>query len=621
MKYSFPNLPEAFAPALDLLAPELGLELTPDGMPVTVTCAEGGLTLRHTADGITVTCGRVCEFCRALSHLSANADVDEQSRFSMLCYMADVSRNAVLNLPSAKQLLRLLALCGYDSMMLYTEDTFELPEYPHFGHMRGRFTQAELREIDDYAYALGIEVIPCIQTLAHLKTAIRWRELGAFSDTEDILLVGDDRTYAFIDAMLDACRACFRSNRINIGMDEAHALGLGKYLKKNGYTPAPEIMLAHLDRVVAQCHAKGYDPMMWSDMFFRMAFGGTYRVREGEIEQSIIDRVPDGLTLVYWDYYSLDRQIFTHMVDCHLKFRNPIAFAGGAWKWYGFAPCNRLSLVSTEMQLDVCAERGLDQIIVTAWGDNGAEAPQFSILSTLLYFAERGYRAAVDAAHLESRAQACFGIGFDDLLVLDAPNELPGVVESREHVNPCKYMLYNDPMTGLLDRHINPATDPAAFAANADRLLALADHPRWGYMYRSLGQLCRVLVRKCDLTIRMRSAYLADDRATLSAIADEIPAILADLDAFTEAFRETWERENKTFGFDTEELRLGGLRARLEGTIRRLRRYLEGKDARIEEFEQPVLTYDCRREDDPTPRYISINRWHENVTASSIAQI
>ncbi len=621
MKYSFPNLPAEFAPALDLLAPELGLELAADGTPVTVTKTEGGIAIRHTDGGVAIACSRVCEFCRALSHLAAGADVDEQGRFSLLCYMADVSRNAVLNMASAKQLLRLLALCGYDAMMLYTEDTFALPEYPHFGYMRGSFTQDELREIDDYAYALGIEVIPCIQTLAHLKTSLRWREFAAFSDTDDILLVGDDRTYAFIDAMLAACRSCFRSRRINIGMDEAHALGLGNYLKKNGYTPAPEIMLAHLDRVVAQCHAQGYDPMMWSDMFFRMAFGGTYRVREGEIEQSIIDRVPAGLTLVYWDYYSLDRQIFTHMVDSHLKFHNPIAFAGGAWKWYGFAPCNRLSLVSTEMQLDVCAERGLDQIIVTAWGDNGAEAAQFSILSTLLYFAERGYNETVDNAHLEARAQACFGIGFDELLLLDAPNELPGVVESREHVNPCKYMLYNDPIAGLLDRHVNPETDPAAFAANADRLLALADHPRWGYMYRSLGLLCRLLVRKCDLSIRIRAAYLAGDRATLAAIADEIPAIIADLDAFTDAFRDAWERENKTFGFDVEELRLGGLRARLSSTIRRLNRYLDGTDARIEECEQPVLTYDCRREDDPTPRYISLNRWHLNATPGSIAQI
>ena len=616
---SFPNLPAELAPALELLAPELGLTITADGLPVRVTLDGRGITLRRAADGIDITCGRVNEFCRALSHLAGEGDVNETGRFSMLCYMADMSRNAVYNLPTAKKMLRLLALCGYDSMMLYTEDTFELPGYPYFGHMRGRFTADELREIDDYAYALGIEVIPCIQTLAHLATALRWSELGRFSDTPEILLVGDDRTYAFIDAMLELCKSCFRSRRINIGMDEAHALGLGTYLKKNGYVPAPEIMLAHLDRVTAQCHAQGYHPMIWSDMFFRMAFGGAYRVREGEIEQSIIDRVPDGLTLIYWDYYSLDREIFAHMVDCHLKFHNPIAFAGGAWKWSGFAPHNHHSLVSTELQLDICAERGLDNIIVTAWGDNGAEASQFSILPTLLYFAERGYADTTDDAHMEARSRACFGIGYGELLTVDAPNELPGItVAAGRPLNPCKYMLYNDPMTGLLDRHFNPDADPAAFAANAERLFALADHPTFGYMFNTLGHLCRVLSRKSDLTVRMRRAYLAGDRETIRAIAEEIPGIIADLDAFIDAFRTQWETENKTFGFDVEELRLGGLKERLRSTIRRLDRWLDGTDARIEEFEQPVLTFDCRADDDARLPHLSMNNWAKNVSASVV---
>ena len=53
-------------------------------------------------------------------------------------------------------------------------------------------------------------------------------------------------------------------------MDEAHMLGLGKYLRLNGYKNQHEIMLHHLDLVTKQCHAAGYHPMIWSDMFFRM---------------------------------------------------------------------------------------------------------------------------------------------------------------------------------------------------------------------------------------------------------------------------------------------------------------------------------------------------------------
>ena len=116
----------------------------------------------------------------------------------------------------------------------------------------------------------------------------------------------------------------------------------------------------------------------------------------------------------------------------------------------------------------------------------------------------------------------------------------------------------------------------------------------------------------------MRAAYLAGDRPALRAIADEIPSIIGDLDAFIDAFRDQWERENKTFGFDVEELRLGGLKERRRSTIRRLNRWLDGTDAHIEEFEQPVLTFDCRADDDTRLPHLSMNNWAKNVSASVV---
>ena len=166
--------------------------------------------------------------------------------------------------------------------------------------------------------------------------------------------------------------------------------------------------------------------MMLSEMFFRMAFGGAYRVREGEIAPEIMAKVPENVTLVYWDYYSLDRQIFDHMIECHLKFNNPVIFAGGAWKWSGFAPHNAFSLASTKLQLDSCAEHGVGSVIVTGWGDNGGEASQFSTLPTMRYFAERLYtQGEAPAELLEERSRTLFGMGFDELMLLDRPDALP----------------------------------------------------------------------------------------------------------------------------------------------------------------------------------------------------
>jgi hypothetical protein len=304
------------------------------------------------------------------------------------------------------------------------------------------------------------------------------------------------------------------------------------------------------------------------------------------------------------------------MLDCHLKFNNPISFAGGAWKWYGFAPHNRFSVASTEMQLDVCADKGVDSIIVTSWGDNGGEASQFSTLSSMIYFAERGYDNNVNDSKLEARCLDCFGIGYEALLTLDAPNELPGVsVEIGRPVNPSRYLLFNDPLEGLLDVHMKAGETPAGFAESAKRLFVYKDDPNFGYIYDTLGKLCVVLADKCDISLRAREYYLSGDKNALADLAEyTIPNIIKELDDFISTFRAQWYKENKTFGFSTQELRLGGLKERLLSAAKRFADYAEGKIDRIEELEQPVLSFDGKIYDENSLPYISNMQWHRCVT-------
>ena len=82
--------------------------------------------------------------------------------------MVDCSRNAVLKVSAAKRLIDALRKMGYNMLMLYTEDTYEIDSQPKFGYLRGRFTKEELKEIVTYGEQNGIELVPCIQTLAHL---------------------------------------------------------------------------------------------------------------------------------------------------------------------------------------------------------------------------------------------------------------------------------------------------------------------------------------------------------------------------------------------------------------------------------------------------------------------
>ena len=161
------------------------------------------------------------------------------SRYKLqsLGVMIDMSRNSVMSVEGLKRFLPLLKKMGYNTVMLYTEDTYEVEGEPYFGYLRGRYTMDEMKEIDAFAASLGIEMIPCIQTLAHLTTFLRWNRVPA--DTPDILLVDDDKTYEFIDRLFATLSKCFTSKKIHLGMDEAHMLGRGKHLDIHGYDEEP----------------------------------------------------------------------------------------------------------------------------------------------------------------------------------------------------------------------------------------------------------------------------------------------------------------------------------------------------------------------------------------------
>ena len=154
--------------------------------------------------------------------------------FRTLGTMLDCSRNAVPNLSSLKKWIDLTAAFGYNMLMLYTEDTYEIKGSPYFGYMRGRFSREEIQEIDAYAKKKNMTLMPCIQTLAHLETIKRWPEYLPYFDIDDVLLAGDDNVYILVDKMFQSIAKCFTCRTINIGMDEAPRFGRGKYYDKHG---------------------------------------------------------------------------------------------------------------------------------------------------------------------------------------------------------------------------------------------------------------------------------------------------------------------------------------------------------------------------------------------------
>ena len=194
-----------------------------------------------------------------------------ETPFRRMGTMLDCSRNAVMNVNSLKKWIDICAKIGFNTVLLYTEDTYEIPEEPYFGYLRGRYSQAEIKEVDAFAKERGVELIPCIQTLAHVNGIVRWPAFAPIIDTADILLAGEDRTYELIDRMFASVAASYSTKIVNIGMDEAHMIGRGRYYDLHGDTDKVKILIEHIKKVSGIGKKYGLTLLIWSDMFFRLA--------------------------------------------------------------------------------------------------------------------------------------------------------------------------------------------------------------------------------------------------------------------------------------------------------------------------------------------------------------
>lgn len=509
--------------------------------------------------------------------------------FKRLGVMLDMSRNAVMHVPALKKYIDILSDMGYNTLLLYTEDTYEIPGEPYFGQFRGRYSQEELRQIVAYADEKGMEVIPCIQTLAHLNAIFHWNVYKDVHDCTDILLAEEEKTYELIDKMLDCVKTCYRSPYVHIGMDEAHMVGLGKYLDKNGFQNRFQILSRHLKRVSEMVTERGLKPIIWSDMYFRLKNHGVYSKLEGvEIPTPEEAAIPPEVALTYWDYYSTLEARFSYMIQAHKQLERPIWYAGGIWSWKGFAPDNEFSIRSTLAAVHACQTEGVENIFFTLWGDDGGECSRFSVLSSL-YATACFARGQEDMEAIKAEFEAKYHIPFDAFYLLDMHTPRTEVYASDAVFNPERYLLFDDPFLSLFNSTLTGMED-AYYSQVAQALQPYGDHPALGIYFRSLAQLAKALSRKASLGQRTRDLYSSGDQDGIRQLLEEYDICTQDISDFLRAFRTAWMSENKPFGFETQDLRIGGLIQRMISCRERLAAWLENGEP-IPELEAPTLDY------------------------------
>ncbi|MBZ2196772.1 beta-N-acetylhexosaminidase [Occultella gossypii] len=591
---------QAVADALSELPGRLG----GDGFKISLRPGRsGGLLIRPLERGAEVSYGTTAEglrgFAAAMGELLETGAVtarSEETSFETITVMLDVSRNAVLTVEAAIGLVRRFALMGATSVMLYTEDIYEVPDEPYFGHARGRYSAQEITAIDDAAARMGIDLIPCIQTLGHLANVLQWPVYAPVRDNTQVLLVDEPRTYELIRKMLEAASAPVRSRRIHVGMDETYGIGSGAHRSRHGSQEPIELVNRHLRRVADLCDELGLQPMIWSDMYLKFA---SLRHDMHDLEVPFppkeIAPIPDNATLVHWDYLSLDEDHYLRQIERHQQAGHEPVFAAGVSCWSRLWSQNTSSIAALTPGLRAARRAGLSEVMLTTWGNDGAQADLFSTLPAVQHFCDVAYTDATSSPFTAANFRgSCDGTLSTWLRADEIDRPLSESDASPDHAelfgNPGAWLLWSDPLLDLVPLPTVPLAP--RFRRLADDLAAATQGGTAAdQIISTVIDVARVLEHKVELHQRLRPAYRAGDAEAVRDIVDRlIPAVVDGVRSLRVSARSRWLAHHKVFGWEVIDLRLGGMLARLDTLQVTLTAWLSDPAQRIEELDVEQLS-------------------------------
>lgn len=289
--------------------------------------------------------------------------------FTKRACLLDVSRNRVLTVERMKVMINRIASYGYNEIFFNIEHAFKIDKHPLIGSEADGYTEAEFKELDDFAAALGLTLIPVFQSFGHMFHILKWSEYSELSESEDKWSVRPDYegTYELLKDFYKALARTFRSQYIHVGGDEVYDMGSGKskHLLDSGKTKK-ELFIEHYVRIQKMLAGFGKKIMIWGDMLEHDAHDANIDGKQADKkEKNLLEQLGPEAIICYWNYATYP------MPDFYKTIKNKIYVCPGIHTWRGSfirkkkAETNLRHIFNESNKIEPYG------FIVTDWGDSG----------------------------------------------------------------------------------------------------------------------------------------------------------------------------------------------------------------------------------------------------------
>lgn len=354
----------------------------------------------------------LCGFERTSSGLRARAlVVADTPDFAARGALLDVSRTRVPRMETLFALVERLATFKTNQLQLYTEHTFAYAGHEEVWRDASPFTPEEIRALDRFCLARGVELVPNQQSFGHMHRWLkhpRYRDLAevpegvehAFSlEREPYSLdLADPRALALLDDLFDQLLPCFSSRQVNVGCDETFDLGLGRSRERCVAQGVERVYVERLAAVHEKLAARGRRMQFWGDIIVK--------------RPDLVPCLPRDAIALEWGYEA------GHPFDLHAGV---FAASGlsyyvcpgtSSWQSIGGRSANLLANLSEAARSGRAHQAG--GYLVTDWGDRGHLQPRIVSEAGLALSAGCAWNAGTDLADRERVAEVLDRCVYED---------------------------------------------------------------------------------------------------------------------------------------------------------------------------------------------------------------
>ena len=488
--------------------------------------------------------------------------------FARRGFMLDVSRDRVPTLATLRELIDRMAALKLNVLQLYTEHTFAFRDHEAVWRDASPLTADEVRQLDAYAAARGIELVPNQNSFGHMERWLRHPQYRALAERPDGggCLAPTEESAAFMSALYDELLPCFTSERIHIGCDETFDLGKGRSRELCESRGTGRVYLDHVQRLFADLHRRGRHVEFWGDIVIQHPELIPELPRTGLTAhawhyEAPVDpeSIPEALaaTLARFGWSREQMAGFSGHVPAFERAGVPFQVCPGTSSWNTFVGRWQNARENVRDAATSGRRAGAEGLLLTDWGDNGhlqppcVGWPALAWAAALAWCADAQTEPALEAAlgaHVfpdAHTAEAALDLGdaYTEL-GLEATNAAPFFVAFRlpldRELPPA--LIRGEPLRDRLERtaeRIGAARDRLTgddpVSADLRQAAGLARHGTWRLLRGRLGA------------------------------GPGLAALAADLDALRAVQRERWLATSRPGGLEDSLARLDLARSEYAG--------------------------------------------------------